>query len=259
MRKLVAKGTNLIIVLLAAVILFRVSINLAEQLPAFSSRPTHVWFALLVSTLTILLLLAARHFLDKNRARPKIFRKGDGKALAIGSLLYLVPASITLAIAMSVGWVSISVNTPRISFITSVIGVILLVFLSEALPEELIFRGYFYNRLNKIGRSVWITISVQAMLFLVFAFLIGAVNSFLDASFLLTFAVILGMIRTAYGSIWAPIGFHLGCITVQQAFGASWGIFTVENSHILQTFVLGMIPLTIIASYMVIKLNKGSN
>ena len=120
-----------------------------------------------------------------------------------------------------------------------------LVLLAEALPEELVFRGLIQGRLLRMTGS-WAAILVQAALFMLFALVIGAVEGLMDASFIATFGVVLGILRVVTGSLWAPIGFHLLFMTAQQAFGAGWGILESSDPQLLQTLILAIVPFSVV-------------
>ena len=50
------------------------------------------------------------------------------------------------------------------------------------------------------------------------------------------------------------IGFHLACMTFQQSFTERWEIFAVSNEAMLQMYIFGMIPLSIVSAFFVIKM-----
>jgi len=68
------------------------------------------------------------------------------------------------------GWVEIKIHTDLNDLLLSILILLVTVFLIEALPEELIFRGYIYRYLHAIFPH-WGTIILQALLFSLFAFL----------------------------------------------------------------------------------------
>jgi uncharacterized protein len=110
------------------------------------------------------------------------------------------------------------------------------VFLMEAFPEEVIFRGYIQEALReRLGR--WPGVAVQALLFTAFGLsvgvLVGAVDPLGDWSILLdravlflTMGVTLGALKEWSGSLWVCIGWHLAFQTVMQgmARGMNFGL-----------------------------------
>lgn len=232
---------------------FYASMLVSQALPHMAPHIDHAVFGVLASTSIILLVLLSLKHLDQ-RSLPRLYIHNDVKAFFSGVFLYIIPSGIALTLAISFGFASISISESGQYLWLSIASVALLVFLSEALPEELLFRGYIQSKLAEMAQNSWITIGAQALMFTAFAFLIGAVDSQLDASFLITFAIILGMCRMFFQNLWASIGFHLACMTMQQSFGANWGIFAVENADVVQTYILGMIPLTVAAALLSTKL-----
>lgn len=218
----------------------------------------HIAFGSIVTTFTLALLYGILHLSD-GKSFKFIFGKHNLRAFLIGVSLFTIPAIITLVAFILFGFIEI---TPQASF-ADIAGTLLLVaglvFISEALPEELIFRGYIFKKLSSFTKA-WLTIILQAVLFLVFAFFIGATGDLLDASFLLTFAITLGIVRAATGSVWAAIGFHLACMTFQQGFGSAWSLFGVSDPSTLQTLIFAMIPFSVTIAIFVgrIKWSKQS-
>lgn len=219
---------------------------------------SRVAFGGIVTIFTLALLYGVLRLLDK-KPFSFIFSKNNLRAFFIGAGLFAVPAIITLVAFILLGFIEV---TPQASFASVAGGLLLvagLVFISEALPEELIFRGYLFKKLSSFTKT-WLTIALQAGLFLFFAFLIGATSDLLDASFLLTFAITLGIVRAATSSVWAAIGFHLACMTFQQGFGSTWSLFTVSDPSTLQTLIFAMIPFSVTIAIFAgrIKWNKQS-
>src|SRR3546814_12838769 len=70
----------------------------------------------------------------------------------------------------------------------------------------------------------WPAIILQALLFTLFAWAIGAAPTWLDASFIFFFGFVLGILRGAK-AVPAAIGFHLAFMSTQQFLGPAWGLF----------------------------------
>lgn len=214
---------------------------------------SRIAFGSITTILTLAILYGVLHFYDK-KPLSFIFGSKNLRAFFVGAGFFIVPTLITLVAAMLLGFIEI---TPQASFTNitgNLIALAALVFISEALPEELIFRGYVFKKLSSFTRA-WATIAIQAALFLLFAFLIGAISDPVDASFLFTFAIVLGILRAATGSVWAAIGFHLACMLFQQGFGTTWSLFTVSDPSMLQTFILGMIPFSVTIGVLYSRIN----
>lgn len=165
--------------------------------------------------------------------------------LTVGISAFMVPALAGLAVGVATGAITISlrVSTPE------AIGIILLlvvsVFVLEALPEELIFRGYVYRNLITAVAPL-IAVLLQATLFAIFGTAIWVVGSgwqVIDERFwiFLGVGIVTGLIRLVAGSVWASIGFHWAFQVVAQSLLGTAA--TVQGPYalfvMLPAFVLG--------------------
>ncbi|WP_227773339.1 CPBP family intramembrane glutamic endopeptidase [Haladaptatus pallidirubidus] len=211
-------------------------------------RLGHVVSALLLTTLTVPAVVLARRFLDKRPLRglgiPPL-RTGL-RSFCIGIGCYLIPAGIGLGVALALGWVDISLTTSLTTLAGILLGLIALVFLSEALLEELIFRGYIYRNLNG-SLPCWTSVGGQALLFSLWGISIGAFLTTERIVFFFFVAVVIGMIRAITNDTWACIGFHLAFQTVQQLFTGPWAsdAFIVSASGTLERVVFGLVPIAL--------------
>src|SRR3546814_17935249 len=97
---------------------------------------------------------------------------------------------------------------------------IALVFLAEAFPEELIFRGAIQTLLR--GQMPgWPAIVLQALLFTLFAWAIGAAPTWLDASFIFFFGLVPGILRRAK-HVSAAIGLPLAFLCTPEFRIGRW-------------------------------------
>ena len=159
----------------------------------------------------------------------------------LGFFLWVIPAASGLFICLQLGWVKIEVVTGINSLMPSLFVLLVTVFLIEALPEEFIFRGYIYRCLNALFPH-WGTVILQAMLFSMFAYFIGAMYSLEQLQFLPGFAIILGIFRAISGSVWTSIGFHTAIMTATQALGTAHGHFDVDGISALRFFAFILLP-----------------
>lgn len=74
---------------------------------------------------------------------------------------WLIPAGIGLVVTLTLGWAEVSFAALDGRTLLLALYLPLLVFLFEALPEELVFRGYFYRNLAD-RYSRWIAVIGQA-------------------------------------------------------------------------------------------------
>lgn len=234
-----------IVVFIASIVIWRIAIWLSQNLDVSFFRHQQFIFALSVCSATLLLITVMLRIHRKNF---QWLGLQNTKNLVIGLLSYLIPASITLLIAIFTGFIRITLTVSWPQLFTSICLVALLVFLAEALPEELLFRGYFWALFA--GKTpVWLLLIIQMLFFVIFAALIGAVSDPLDASFLASFAIVLGIVRRATHSLWGAIGFHLAFMTSQQALGSSWNLISTPQHSQLQMLILSMIPFSLCIMY----------
>lgn len=207
------------------------------------SRPGHILRAVLASALTLPTIVLARRVLDQ--------RPWGGLALGslhtgwrpllLGMFCWLVPAGVGVAICVGLGWTEITLNAPLGETLLLGAGLLLLVFLFEALPEELVFRGYIYRNLAA-ALPRWLAVLAQAGLFMLWGIINGGENSAERSIMFFCVAVVLGIFRVVTGSVWASIGFHLAFQTVAQLFGSIGGVFTIGALPTLQLFAFGIFP-----------------
>jgi membrane protease YdiL (CAAX protease family) len=134
--------------------------------PAYSDRVGHIVRALLTSALVLPLIFLARRYLDRRSwegLRLTSLRAG-WRWLLFGMAFWLVAAGCGLVATLALGWVRISVSAPGTGILLLILYLPLLVFLYEALPEELVFRGYFYRNLSE-RFARWTAVLAQATLF----------------------------------------------------------------------------------------------
>lgn len=212
----------------------------------------HLIFGLTVSFL-VLLLITVLYRLEDAKKKTKLRLPEHLRLFSVGFLWFAIPAAALLLGANVLGVFEISMVKSPIESVGAVLLVAMLVALSEAIPEELIMRGYIFSKLSELGER-WFVILAQAVIFTFFAFMIGALSDLLDMSFIFTFGVVLGVLRSATGSIATSIGFHLACMTLQQSFAGRWEIFAVSNEPVLQMYIFGMIPLSIVSAFFVTKM-----
>lgn len=158
-------------------------------------------------------------------------RRRDGAALMAGAAGWTLFAVAGLWLTVLAGWVEV-----RAGGVTAgVLGLLLLravsVFLFEALPEELVFRGCLLDVLAaRLPR--WTAVGAQAVLFLLFGFTLVTASGWLGAEgawqvgwdrvvLFLSFGVVLALCRIVSGSLWASIGFHWAFQSVAQTYSAA--------------------------------------
>ncbi|MET8466828.1 CPBP family intramembrane glutamic endopeptidase [Micromonospora zamorensis] len=208
-------------------------------------RPTHVARAILTTVLVVPLVVAARRLLDRRPwtglGLPSL--RTGWRRLLLGMACWLIPAAVGFALCLGFGWVEIRLRTSAAHALGVAALLVVLVFLYEALPEELVFRGYLQRNLAT-RLPAWQAVLGQSVLFTLFGFLVGAATSPDRLLLFFVFALLLGGFRVATGDIWAGIGFHVAFQAVAQLFGDVSAVFDVTGSGVLGLVALGAIPFT---------------
>lgn len=209
------------------------------------SRINHFFIALITTISTVSFIEIARRF-DQNSWRQfgQASLRKNTVSFLLGFFLWVIPASIGLFICLMFEWVEITLQTDFYVLLVSILILFITVFLMEALPEELIFRGYIYSYLNGLFPH-WITVILQALLFSLFAYFIGAMYSVEQIQFLPGFAIILGYFRAVSGNVWTPIGFHVAIMTATQILSPIHSYFDVSGLSTLRFFAFILLPSTI--------------
>lgn len=218
--------------------------------PGGSGNFTHWLNALLAAALAVPMVWAARRYLDR---RPWSGLRLTGpheawKPLLVGALSWLLPAALGLGVSLALG-ASITPGAPAAEIVLSLLALTVLVLLYEAVPEELIFRGYLFRNLNT-AMSAWLAVLAQAALFTLWGtalwvFVNGAEVLAERLPLFLGMGLVLGCIRLVTGNVWACVGFHLAFQVAAQAL-LSWDLFvvsdldTVMGTVFLLPFVLGV-------------------
>lgn len=158
----------------------------------------------------------------------------------LGYGLLLAPLIISLLIAQMAGWAQIKVNWQGAQ-----IGMILLgmlsVFITDALPEELVFRGYiFSNLLTKYVK--WKSAIITTLLFVLFPVMMYPIKGLLGSDlttglvnsislgylgYMLFFGAFAMYLRVLTKSIWTGLGFHLMFVYINQLIG-------LEDTNLIQ-------------------------
>lgn len=215
------------------------------------SIPRHIVMAVLSTALVVPLIVLARRHLDKAPfAALGLALDGAAlKPLLVGVLAWLGPFVLALALCLGFGIVRIEPLVPWSEILAFVPLLVLLVFLLEALPEELGFRGYLQTNLGMLVEP-WLAVTIQAALFgswgvAIWLVTTGGIDP-LHASLFYVMGAVLGMLRIITGSLWTGIGFHLAFQTIAQLLlNAERGHFAIEGQFWLQVIALGAVPFSL--------------
>lgn len=207
------------------------------------SRNSHVFRAVLTSAVVIpFLIFVCRYFDRRPLAGVGLGSIQTGwRPLAVGAGCYLIPATGGVMLAVLLDWTEITPRGSLSDMFLTVVGLSLLVFIYEALPEELIFRGYLYSNLAEEFPR-WIAVLGQAVLFVLWGLLNGGPFPVERGVLFFSAAIVFGVFRVVTGSVWASIGFHLAFQTVAQFFGSVGNQLMISDPESLSTIALVAIP-----------------
>lgn len=168
------------------------------------------------------------------------------RPLLVGLLAWAVPAVAGLLVAQALGLVELRVGA-GVGAVLAVAGIHLLaVMLAEALPEELLFRGWVHGLLARRS-GLLATLVVQSLLFTGVAWLArgGAVGTS-DVVMFIAMAAAFGYLRARSGTIWLGVGIHLGFQTASQMLIGGWqGPLSLAGSPTVAMLVLGAVPFAV--------------
>lgn len=211
----------------------------------------HILTAMLTTALVVPLIVMARRFFDKEPFADLGLALDSSalKPFLVGALSWFAPFLLGLGFCMALGLVQIHATAPWTEILAFIPLLILLVFLLEALPEELAFRGYLQTNLRKILEP-WLAVTIQAGLFgswgvALWLITAGGIDP-MQASMFYVMGAILGVVRIISGSLWTCIGLHLAFqATAQLLLHADRGHFAVEGQFWLQFIALGAVPFSL--------------
>jgi uncharacterized protein len=215
--------------------LFRAHV-LAPRLPFDAWRAIE---SLLGGALGVVLVVIACRVLDRRTLGSMGFgvTRGDLTAFGTGAALWTALAAVGLVAGAMAGAFSVELGAPTSQMAGWILLQLFLVFVYEALPEELAIRGYIYTNLAE-RTSVWLAVLLQAMLFMLWAFALVGLLQYLGvgsswsididrAILFLTFGVSLALVRLWTGSLWGSIGFRL-------AFQVGMGLLSLDRLTVVR-------------------------
>ncbi|OAM78720.1 CPBP family intramembrane glutamic endopeptidase [Devosia elaeis] len=212
----------------------------------------HMFMAVLSSLLVVPFIIMVQRLVDR-----KPFAElglaldlSALKPLLVGILAWSGPFLVGLGICLALGLVDIRPLASWGDILAFVPLLILLVFLLEALPEELGFRGYLQTNLGRLLQP-WLAVTVQASLFGSWGVALWLISAggidVMHASMFYVMAAVLGAVRIITGSLWSTIGIHLAFqTTAQLLMHAERGHFAIEGLFWLQVIALGVVPFSLV-------------
>lgn len=160
------------------------------------------------------------------------------RAFLLGAALWLLPALAGVVACVLLGWSSISLLSSPGTLLAAIPPLALGVFLLEAFPEELALRGYVQGLVARRAAQ-WIALLLQAALFTVFAWTVGALDSAQQWMFIPCLGLILGYVRALTGNVWTCMGVHTAWMTTAQLVSAH---LAVDGLQVLQFLAFALLP-----------------
>ena len=219
---------------LIAIVALTVPILIVEKSGILEGQPLYKY---LVRSLLVGLVAIGGIVLLRKKAVNKL-PKSIGLATAkkavpqflFGVGLIAVPLSITIALSSIFGWDDISFNVNNGILLVAVIGLIS-TFFTDAITEELLFRGYIFSNLKE-RYNTWKSTLITLGFFVVTPVIVGIVQFYLGIvtgvpitpGFLITllvFGAFVQYLRILTKSIWAGVGFHMLFVHMNQLMGLS--------------------------------------
>ncbi|MEI3867648.1 type II CAAX endopeptidase family protein [Microbacterium sp. CCNWLW134] len=242
----VGTGWRVTVVLAGTIVIWGLMVWLSTAVWGDEVGPARrISSALFVLALTVPMIVVVRRFLDRRPWSTLRLEMGPSlwRPLLIGVGSFVVPSAIGLGVANAAGWVRITTDLPPATLVGAVAFTVLTVLLLEAIPEEVIFRGYVYRTLSASVAPVR-AVLIQAVLFALLGTTLWVTTTGWGViaergSLFLVMGVVLGIQRLVSDSVWTPIGFHLGFQVVAQSLLTNPA---VQTSSALVVTVAGIVP-----------------
>lgn len=215
------------------------------------STLNHAVNAVVAFALALATVWLARRHLDRRPWRGLRLtgvREGRGPFL-VGAASWALPGVAGIALCVVMGWSAFVAPVSGTEALAGLLLLPVLVLVFEAVPEELIFRGYLFRNLNA-AMGAWLAVVVQAVLFALWGSAIWVADGGWGVlaerlPLFLVMGAVLGCLRVLTGNVWACVGFHLVFQTVAQAllngrYLEVQGADTLTAVAFLTPFVLGV-------------------
>lgn len=142
--------------------------------------------------------------------------------------LIAIPLIITIVLSIVFSWGDVSFNISNGILYGVILGLIS-TFFTDAITEELIFRGYIFSNLKK-RYSSWTSSLITLALFVLVPVIINLIQKYfgintavpINGGFIITllfFGTFVQYLRVLTKSIWAGVGFHLFFVQMNQLIG----------------------------------------
>lgn len=227
-------------------LLLAVALSSTADPTAHGTLVTRILSGLAISALVIAVIVVLVRWAERRSLNVVGFTTAAGnlRAFGLGIAAWTVPAGATFFVLALLGS-PLQITAPAAEF-WLVLGLLFIaVLLTEAIPEELVFRGYVSAVLAE-RLSPWWVIGVQTVLFVATAILLrGDVNA-LDVSLFAAMGFVLGYVRLITGNVWTAVGVHVAFQAASQLV-FTHNVITFGGSPELAMIALGAVPFTAVA------------
>lgn len=229
-----------------AALMLAMALNDSSDPTAHGTLLTRILAGLALSVLVVVAIIVLVRWAERRSLRVLGFTtaSGDLRAFALGVAAWTLPAAVTFLVLALLGS-PLRVTAPAADF-WLVLGLLFLaVLLSEAIPEELVFRGYVSAVLAERLLPWWV-IGVQTVLFVATATLLRGDPNPLDVSLFAAMGFVLGYVRHVTGSVWTAVGIHVAFQTAAQLV-LTHRVIEFGGTRELAMLALGAVPFTAVA------------
>ncbi|HJX78345.1 CPBP family intramembrane glutamic endopeptidase [Glutamicibacter sp.] len=232
-----------VIGVMVGALLLAVALSNAADPTAHGTLVARILSGVVISTLVIAVIAILGRWTGQHSLRAAGFTtaSGDVQAFCLGIAAWTVPAAAAFFVLALFGS-PLQITAPATEF-WLVFGLLLpAVLLAEAIPEELVFRGYVSAVLAE-RLAPWRVIGVQSALFVAAAILLRGEANLLDVSLFAAMGFVLGYVRLVTGSVWTAVGIHVAFQTASQLV-FTHRVIEFGGSPELAMFALGAVPFT---------------
>lgn len=188
--------------------------------------------------------------------------------------IILIPLVLSILFTEIFGWGEIQFNMES-GFLKTIALGLLVTFLFEAFPEEILFRGYIYSHLN-VKFSKWLSGLVTIGLFVMLPIILSLFHKYIlgqemyiGGSYNITtgyvisiifFGFVVQYLRVLSGAVWLGMGFHLAFVHINHLIGPTGDkliqITEMANEQPVQMVFVGSIICIVLLLLLYPKLKK---
>lgn len=223
---------NVLLACLIGIVALTLPVLIIKQAGILTDKPLfrHLIQSCLTGLIAIIGIWFLRTKLDKNTPI-SIGLVKPNKALAqflFGFGLIAIPLIITIILSIVFGWGEVSLNISNGILFAIFLGLISTLF-TDAITEELIFRGYIFSNLKE-RFNTWTSSIITLVLFVTLPLIISFIQNLLgiewavpvNGGYIITlffFGSFVQYLRVLTKSIWTGVGFHLFFVQMNRLIG----------------------------------------